>query len=613
LGLLVVADDNQVFISNFKSSEWSGELTSRRLDVNTGAVEADIIDWSARDRLDANAARSLYMFSSSASNKLKEFSWDAMSADERTYFSLTHVKATGRALTQFCSFGPYCLSSDNQTAAAGDSLVRFLRGERGNEGDQVDPTKFYRQRTYQLGDIVNSEAVYVSKSLVSYSDTDYGTFQTTVAGRQGMVYVGANDGMLHAFRTDTGAEAWAFVPSAVLPNLYKLADKQYATQHQYFVDGTPVVQDVKIGGEWRTILVGGLGGGGRAYYALDVTDPAAPKALWEFTDTNLGLTYGKPEIGKLVDGTWVVVFASGYNNVSPGDGLGRLYVVDAGTGTLIRSIATTAGSTTTPSGLAQIRGWVENSELDNTMLRVYGGDNLGNLWRFDINNNVGAPGYDAQRIATLKSATGGAQPITSRPELGQVGSYAMVFVGTGRYLGLSDLTDGSAQSIYGIKDKLNATDIGNPRTPANAFVQQTLTAGTCPSGSSACTAGETVRTNGTPQAVNLATNGGWYVDLPQTRERVNTDPQLALGTLVVNTNVIESGNVCTVGGEHRRQRVAGRRSGHAARADQAAEQQSHQHHAAVGRPHGLVPDADAVQGGPHAPAVLPRLAAAVRP
>lgn len=544
----VSAGDNQVFLSNYKTSEWSGELTSKRLDLNTGAVSTAAADWSARDQLNANNARTLYMFSSSASNKLKSFSWGSLSGSEQGYFSKSYITATGRALSQFCTYGPYCLSSSDQNLAAGENLVKFLQGDRTNEGDLVDPSKYFRLRAHRLGDIVNSESVYVSKSYVKYNDTGYDTFATTISSRQGVVYVGANDGMLHAFRADTGDELWAYVPTAVLPNLYKLADKQYSTQHQYLVDGTPTVQDIKVGSQWMTLLVSGMGAGGRSYFALDITDPAAPKALWEFTDNNLGLTMGKAEIGKLADGTWVVIFASGYNNVSPGDGVGRLYVLNAATGALIRTISTGAGNTTTPAGLAHIRAWVDNSELDNTILRVYGGDNSGNLWRFDVNNTIGAAGYDAQRIASLKDSSGQSQPITSRPELGQVGTYAMVFVGTGRYLGQADLTDASQQSIYGIKDNLNAVDIGDPRLTANNFVQQTLSAGTCPAGSSACASGQVVRTNGTPQPVNLAVNGGWYVDLPETRERVNTDPQLALGTLVVNSNVIAAGNVCQAGG-----------------------------------------------------------------
>lgn len=544
----IASGDNQLFFSSFISSEWSGELRSLDIDLDTGKVRTDQANWAAAALLDNNTSRTLYMFSGSAANKLKAFTWSAMSSSEQAYFTQSYVTASGRALSQFCTFGPYCLSSDSQNAAAGQALVDFLRGDRANEGDVTEAAKYFRKRTHVLGDIVNSEAAYVAKPLVSYVDSGYGDFKNTVSTRPGMIYVGANDGMLHAFRADNGAEAWAYVPSALLPNLYKLADKQYSTQHQYFADGSPVSQDVFINGQWRTIIVAGLGAGGRSYYALDVTDPTAPQALWEFTDNNLGLTLGKPEIGKLQDGTWVVMFGSGYNNVSPGDGVGRLYVLNAGTGAVIRTISTGAGDSSNPAGLAHISGWVDAGEVDNTMQRVYAGDNLGNLWRFDINNTVGAPGYDAQRLATLKSKTGVAQPVTSRPDMGLVGNIPMVFVGTGRYLGQTDLTDASAQSIYGIKDKMDATDMGDPRGAANKFVEQTLTAGKCPTGSTACTPGQIVRTNDSPNAVNLAVNGGWFVDLPQPRERVNTDPQLILGTLIVTSNVVDSGNVCKVGG-----------------------------------------------------------------
>ncbi|RZL35466.1 MAG: pyrrolo-quinoline quinone [Rubrivivax sp.] len=544
----VATGDNKLFLSNFVSAQWSGEVRSLNIDIETGNVDTDAPNWTASTLLDANTSRTIYMFAATETTKLKPFAWGSMSATEKANFNLANVTTSGRALTQFCSFGPYCLSSTDQATAAGEPLVNYLRGDRSKEGELGEPDKYFRQRKHVLGDIISSEAAYVSRPLVKYVDADYSTFKNTTANRTGMVYVGSNDGMVHAFRADTGAEVWAFVPTAVLPNLYKLADKQYATQHQYMVDGSPISRDVFINGQWRTILVGGLAGGGRSYYALDVTDPAAPKGLWEFTDTNLGLTFGKPEIGKLKDGTWVVMFGSGYNNVSPGDGVGRLYVVNAATGALIRAISTNTGSTSTPSGLAHITAWVNDSQTDNTKERVYAGDNLGNLWRFDINNVLGATGYDAQRIAQLRSKTGTAQPITSRPELGLVGDIAMVYVGTGRYLGQTDLTDASAQSIYGIKDRLDTTDIGDPRSGGNNFVEQTLVAGKCPTGTSTCKAGQDVRTNESPKAVNLSSNGGWFVDLPQSRERVNTDPQLVLGTLIITSNVVEAGNVCSADG-----------------------------------------------------------------
>lgn len=554
----VSAQDNRAFVSDFTSSHWFGELQSQIINLETGKLESAGA-WSAQNELDAQGERRILMFGGATSG-LVDFKWSNIASNTvAKYFGTSWVTAADSTnkypkLTQFCSGPAYCLSADNQAKAVGEALVNYLRGVRTNEGDLGEAEKYYRARKHVLGDIVNSEAVYVNKALVKYADESHAEFQAKAEanGRKAMVYVGANDGMLHAIDASNGKELWAFVPTAVIPKLYRLADKQYATNHQYFVDSTPFVQDIKVGEEWRTILIGGLGAGGRAYYALDVTDPSDPKALWEFTNDNLGYTFGQPEIGKLRNGKWVAVLPSGYNNVNPGDGKGRIFVLDAYTGQpvtgLTGGLATSAGTTTTPAGLAHIRGWVNDARLDNTIERVYGGDSLGNVWRFDINDNVGAAGMEALALTTLKNADGIVQPITSRPELGDADGVAMVYVGTGRYLGDSDLTDTTKQSVYGIKDALLATGHGDVRGAGAKFVQQTLVNGSCPSGVSWCKAGSPVRTTTSVNTVNLAQNGGWYVDLPQSSERVNTDPLLVLGTLVVVSNVIQPGDLCKVGG-----------------------------------------------------------------
>lgn len=114
----------------------------------------------------------------------------------------------------------------------------------------------------------------------------YTSFQNSVANRTPIIYVGANDGMLHAFNANTGVEVFAFIPTAVIENLNKLTSKTYGTStggHQYYVDGSMTVADVYFGNDWHTVLVGSLGGGGREVFALDITNPNAPKLLWEFT------------------------------------------------------------------------------------------------------------------------------------------------------------------------------------------------------------------------------------------------------------------------------------------------------------------------------------------
>jgi len=558
----ITSGDNYLFSSTFRTAEWTGEFERRQVDPATGALAASP-DWTAAAQLDAKASRTIYTFDTNVASttKLKPFLWGNLTAVEQAYFTTSYIGSTAvPALSQFCAAGATCLSAAAQTAAGGAPLVAFLRGDRTNEGSTGDANAYFRQREKILGDIVDAEAVYVNRPQFDYVDAGYSTFKTTgiATTRAAMVYVGANDGMLHAFNAATGDEAWAYVPKLLLPTLYRLADKFYATKHNYYVDGSPTVGDVYFGGAWHTILVGGFNGGARGYYALDITDPANPKALWEFTDTNMGYSYGRPEITKLATGEWVVLLTSGYNNVNPGNGQGYLYVVNAGTGTATHTIGTGVGSATAaiagvcttapcPSGLAQIRAFVENSRYDNTATKVYGGDLFGNVWRFDINDTIAPSGREAQLLATLRSPSGAVQSVTARPELGKVAGYPVVYLGTGRYLGAADLSDTTVQSIYAIKDNGGTASVGSPRSDltATGFVQQTLTNATC--GTSAyCTTGSKIRT-GSTNAVNFATQKGWFVDLPGSGERANTDPQLALGTLAITTNVLDP-SACTVGG-----------------------------------------------------------------
>ncbi len=534
----ITSGDNFVFLSTFRTVEWSGELTRNKLDANTAQPDP-VADWSARDQLELNASRTLYMRNSTL-NTLKLFDWSTMTAAEKLNFTLPNIGS----LSQFCILGPTCLSTTDQAAAEGQNLVDFLRGVRTNEGVTSDVTKYYRQRAFLLGDIVSAEANYVQAPRFTYADTGYAAFASSKAMRPGTVYVAANDGFLHAFDSATGNERWAYVPTFVLPNMFKLADKGYSSTHSYFVDGSPVTGDAFFGGTWHTILVGGQNAGGRGYYALDVTDPLNPVFLWEFTNTNLGFTYGNPKITKLNDGTWVVLLASGYNNVTPGDGVGRLFVLNAQTGALIRTISTATGSTTTPSGLSKIETYVASANTNNTAIYVYGGDLLGNVWRFDIN------GGTATRLITLVDAGGVPQPLTARPVIAQTGGQTVVLVGTGQLLGVSDLVTTQQQSFYAIKDTFSATALGNPRVAGNKFVKQTQSITTCTTAQVAaglCSTGQLVR-NSTNNVVNFATDNGWYLDLPASAERANTDPTLILGELIFNTNV-PGGSACSIGGD----------------------------------------------------------------
>jgi type IV pilus assembly protein PilY1 len=272
--------------------------------------------------------------------------------------------------------------------------------------------------------------------------------------------------------------------------------------------------------------------GGKGYYALDITDPANPRQLWEFTNADMGYSYGNPAITKLADGTWVVIVASGYNNA---DGVGRLFVLNANTGAVIRTISTGAGSAATPSGLARISAHVPDSLANNTTLAVYSGDLLGNLWRFDINNTIGASGYDAQLLAKLTDAGGKAQPVTAKPLETTISGHPVVYVGTGRYLGTTDITDVSGESFYAVIDRYDQSTY-YPRQTASKFVQQVLSSTSCPNGTdvSWCSPGQAVRTS-TDNAIDWGTNNGWFIDFLTGGERSVSDATLGLGTLLFTT------------------------------------------------------------------------------
>ena len=620
----ISASNNFLFSSSYQTMTWTGDVTCKYIDLTSGAIttscwgatvdsQGNPITLDALSRLTTlvnqttpgGGNRKIYTDNPSPSNtysgdpawlktgQLKSFTFANLTTTEQGYFT----NITG--LSQYTSL----TATQKPLAANGTNLVNYLRGDSTYECPTTDLVKscYYRARSsLYLGDIVDSKAAYVGVPAFNYGDTNYTAYATAQASRSGMVYAGSNDGMLHAFNAVDnptvssppcvagtgqvcgGDEAWAFIPDLVEPNLYKLADMNYATNHEFLVDGTPVVGDIcpnaptstcpstggSSAGQWKTILVGGLNDGGTGYYALDVTIPTQPQLLWEFTDTNMGLSYGNPQITKLADGTWVVLLTSGYNNTT-GDGKGHLYVLNANTGALIRDISTGVGSATTPSGLARISARVLNPATDNTAVEVYGGDLLGNLWRFDINNNVGSSqsNYEAQLIVKLTDALGNAQPITSKPEIGLVNNNLVIFVGTGKMLGTSDLTTSLVQTMYAIKDPLTVSTTALPGTAiyttppqgpsganstctttltTNCFVQQTAVDTTCPTGSPAsiCSTGNAVRT-GSNNAVSFTTQSGWYINFPDSGERDNTDPILALGTLGFTTNTPTSQNGCS--------------------------------------------------------------------
>jgi type IV pilus assembly protein PilY1 len=598
-------EDHLSFTPSYATGTWSGDLVAREINLLTGE-DAEVAMWSQSNaeamtsgktvpHLEGRAYDSRLIYTANPAivkGKPVLFKWDDAAFTDK--MKLLFDETTLRSLTQYCTSGAGCLPDRSRknadpagqgTGVGGVNLVNFLRGDKLNEGK--DSSGHYRVRSRRMGDIVDAQPVYVRKPLFNYLDKDYAEFRNTNIKRQAMVYAPANDGMVHAFKADSGEEAWAYIPSILLPKLYKLADKDYAEKHQYYINATPQHGDILApDGKWRTILVGGFGQGARGYYALDVTQAdKPPTVLWEFThdsalgagytvDADMGFAFGEPVITKLSDGTWVVIVASGYNNVVPGTGRGFVWILDAYTGAVLHKIDTGKGTldgkptlppgcaaAPCPSGLAHLRGYADSGNTNNQTSRVYGGDLLGNLWRIDISGLTKAQDKKAkaQLLTTLTDLVGKPQPVTSAPELGNVKGRTVVFVGTGRYLGEADIGSTDMQSFYAIKDTLAVGDVGT-----EPVLAATPRGKPCPT-AAAPEKGCFMQTfyldindkSGNAEAKTLATYpmdfvklDGWFIDLQkQLGERVNNRPELQRGEIVFISILPGKSAACSVGGE----------------------------------------------------------------
>lgn len=549
----VTSSDNASYASSYNSGTWAGDLNSNGIDPATGIASATSL-WSA-----GSAATQLDLRTSAS--RFIATSTDVVGAIGGLQFQ----PSSAATATKLSAAQQTLLNTSGKTDGA--AVLAYLRGDRTCETAGVCSVT-YRARAHLLGDMINGEPVLVSAPSASYTDTGYAAFKSSNATRARMLYQGANDGMLHAFVAGTGAESWAYVPNLVMANLNNLSLKGYA--HQYYVDGTPESGDVDFnnihgvssGGDWRTILVGGLGKGGNGYYALDVTSATAAdevsvknKVLWEYPNSitnatarttathNTGYSYAKPIIVKTAAEGWVVLVTSGYNNGtnsgdSGGDGLGHLFVLNPKTGDLILDIPT-SGCTTTPTsnpcGLAQISASVASTGFVDY---VYGGDLYGNLWRFDL-TSTSSSSWSTALLATLKDSGGHYQPITAAPTLTMVDGRRMVEIGTGQYFGNTDVTGSTGanyaasqtQTLYGLWDALVAMPT-SPSLRAN-LQQQTFTTST------------TKRTLSN-SAVNYPTQKGWYMDL-SAGERINTQCATSYDNLVCTSN-IPSATKCQPGG-----------------------------------------------------------------
>ncbi|MEO7497612.1 MAG: PilC/PilY family type IV pilus protein, partial [Massilia sp.] len=443
----------------------------------------------------------------------------------------------------------------------GEARLAYLRGDRSREAGKGGGRSsgagggsgIFRRRTGILGDSMTSTPLLVGAPSASVQGPGYARFYERNKARANAVYVGANDGMLHAFDTETGAELFAYVPQALLPVIGELSSPTY--RHRPYVDASAGYGEASLGGHWSSVLVSGMGMGARGVFALDVTNPAAfasgKGALWEFTerdDSAMGHVRSPPLIAKIKVGTkdkvpvyrHFAVVASGINNYGEDDAhadpAGALFLLALDKpprerwklGVNYYRLAAPAAE----PGLSNALGPPALAvAADGSARFAYSGDLQGRLWRFDLDaarTSSGAVLFEARDSAALR------QPITHAPKVvfAPGGGYLVLFA-TGKLIESADLQASSfaPQSMYAIHDS-GATPIAPVRSRSQ------LAARTASAGASATITGAEFDYGGAVK--------GWYVDFPNARgdgERAAGSPALAAGTLFVNT-VIPGADPC---------------------------------------------------------------------
>lgn len=400
--------ESRVFQTQFNSSSWEGELFSYSI---TSSGVSTSPTWRASTMIPSAGSRRIFTWKD-PSTKGIPFLWDS-------------------------------LSSTQQTTLGGAAVLDYLRGSQSNE---IQQGGVLRTRTRLLGDIVHSSPYFVKDS--------------------NTVFVGANDGMLHAFSAGNGAELFAYIPGLIFNKLPNLASPAYA--HTFFVDGDIAVSSRSLT-PGKNVLVASTGRGAKGLFALDVTDPAsfgAANVLWEYggsTDNDLGNMLGRPQIAELENGTKVVLVGNGHNSTNE---RAVLYVFGLETGALLKKIDTGVGSGANPNGLSTPA--LFDSDGNGRIDTVYAGDLLGNVWRFDLsasNSSQWASHYGSsstpEPLFTARDPDGNPQPITAQVTVARNSlttdllNYrkTYVFFGTGSFVYANDVTGRQVQSWYGLIDE----------------------------------------------------------------------------------------------------------------------------------------------------------------
>ncbi|UCG13138.1 MAG: PQQ-binding-like beta-propeller repeat protein [Deltaproteobacteria bacterium] len=420
-----------MFQSSYSADGWTGDVKAYGVDQVTGEVLRDTYVWSAAEQLDG-------------------IDWDT-GREIATYTGTAGIPFRWANLDNSPIVRHPTLGLIGQQDALNNdpTVLDYIRGDHSLEA-HGDPGGSFRDRISELGDIIHSAPLY----------------------EDGVLYVGGNDGMLHAFDATTGLQLFAYVPNLVFPQLIDLVDTSYT--HKFYADLTPFAKRISSS---LSMLVGGLGKGGRGYYALDITNPAsntesnaASWVKWEFprfdTDgadiNDLGYSYSKAFIVRSNDASvdsgtstegWVVIFGNGYNSTT---GNAVLFILKASDGSVVKKLDVGVGGCNGLSTPVLID--VDN---DHKVDYVYAGDLQGNMWKFDLTDSsknnwevAYKDGATPKPLFQAKDANGNPQAITTKPDVMrhcEKHGYLVVF-GTGKYLGTTDFSNNGTHTIYGIWD-----------------------------------------------------------------------------------------------------------------------------------------------------------------
>jgi len=412
-----------------KEGDWIGHLMAWDADPKTGVLAPEFA-WDAGEVMKTFGRGKVYTWIDSGLNPtLKEFKASETSLYTPTnYVNPSNEDIDGNGVTEDFV--------DEKT------IINFTLDPNYNDG--INGPGYYKGKRaidWKLGDIYHSTPVVIAEPSFFFTENDYAGFYQANKNRDVIIYVGTNDGMLHAFNNTNGSEKFAIIPKNLLGKL-----KDLGITHSFYVDSSPKAYDVyfKDEGKWKTVLISGQRGGGPYYFALDVTDPNNPKALWELTHTNMGETWAKPDVGKVkVAGeTRFVAFLTGGYSALDNKG-NSFYAVDIEKGTILKNFTVGNSTNKIPSGPTAF-----DSNLDGFVDYIYFGDIQGTLWKVDVrdpdpNNWVL---YEFFKPDSPKLKPIFYSPSVVKNDEGKI----LIFFGTGDELNLATLT---TNYFYEIEDQ----------------------------------------------------------------------------------------------------------------------------------------------------------------